>query len=105
MTSMPETRLVAATVHGRYLLREGGRGLLVGFHGYAENAEVNLAALEPTPGVSEWAVAAVQALHPFYTRKDEVVVASWMTRLDREHAIADNLEYVRREVSDLGERR
>jgi predicted esterase len=105
MTSMPETRLVAATVHGRYLLREGGRGLLVGFHGYAENAEVNLAALERISGVSEWAVAAVQALHPFYTRKDEVVVASWMTRLDREHAIADNLEYVRRVVSDLGARR
>jgi len=105
MTSMPETRLVAATVHGRYLLREGGPGLLVGFHGYAENAEINLAALERIPGVSDWTVAAVQALHPFYARRDELVVASWMTRMDREHAIADNLEYVRRVVSDIGARK
>jgi predicted esterase len=105
MTSMPETRLIATTVHGRYLFREGGRGLFLGFHGYAENAEINLAALERIPGVSDWTVAAVQALHPFYTRKEDVVVASWMTRMDREHAIADNLEYIRHVVSDLGARR
>ena len=102
---MPETRLVATTVHGRYLLREGGPGLLVGFHGYAENAEIHLAALERIPGVSDWTLAAVQALHPFYTRSDANVVASWMTRMDREHAMADNLEYVRRVVSELGDRR
>jgi predicted esterase len=101
---MPETHLVAATVHGRYLLREGGRGLLVGFHGYAENAEIHLAALERIPGVSGWAVAAVQALHPFYTRNDANVVASWMTRMDREHALADNIEYIRRVVVDIGAR-
>jgi predicted esterase len=104
MTSMPETRLVATTVHGRYLLREGGKGLLVGFHGYAENAEIHLAAIETIPGVRDWAIAAVQALHPFYT-KAEAVVASWMTRMDREEAIADNIQYVRRVVEELGNRR
>jgi len=39
-------------------------------------------------------VVAVQALHPFYT-KNQRVVASWMTREDRELAIPDNISYVR----------
>jgi predicted esterase len=38
-------------------------------------------------------LVSVQALHRFYTRANEVV-ASWMTREDREHAIADNVAYV-----------
>ena len=99
-----ETRLIATPVHGRYLLRERGQRLLVGFHGYAENAEAHLAQLEKIPGAGEWTVASVQALHPFYTRNDQAVVASWMTRIDREHAIADNIEYVRRVVAEIGDR-
>jgi len=99
---MPEIRLIATAVHGRYLLREGGPRLLVGFHGYAENADIHMAQLEQIPGVSEWTIAAVQALHPFYTRNEQLIVANWMTHMDREHAIADNLEYVRRVVSELG---
>jgi predicted esterase len=35
----------------------------------------------------------VQGLHRFYTKAGEVV-ASWMTREDRELAIADNIRYV-----------
>jgi predicted esterase len=55
------------------------------------------------PGLAGWSFAAVEALHPFYTRRGEVV-RSWMTREDREHAIADNLAYVRdvlRRLADL----
>lgn len=66
--------------------------MLVGFHGYAEDAERHLAALERIPGAGGWLLVAVQALHPFYTRDDRIV-ASWMTRLDRELAIADNARY------------
>jgi predicted esterase len=99
---MLQTRLVATTVHGRYLLREGGPRLLAGFHGYAENAEIHMAQLEQIPAVSEWTIAAVQALHPFYKRNEQLIVATWMTHMDREHAITDNLEYVRRVVSELG---
>lgn len=99
---MPETRLIEATVHGRYIIREGGPRLLFGFHGYAENAEVHMAQLEKIPGSRGWTLVAVQALHPFYTRNDQMVVANWMTRMDREHAIADNLAYVRKVVSDVG---
>ena len=66
---------------------------LVGFHGYGEDAARHLAALGKIPGSDRWLLVAVQALHPFYT-KDGRVVASWMTRQDRELAIADNIRYV-----------
>jgi len=36
----------------------------------------------------------VQALHRFYNTKTETTVGSWMTRLDRERLIADNVAYV-----------
>jgi poly(3-hydroxybutyrate) depolymerase len=90
---------VEARVHGRYVLRApAGAGpwpLLVGFHGYGENAPTHLDALAAIPGVEHWLVVAVQALHAFYTR-DQRVVASWMTREDRELTIADNVDYVGR---------
>ena len=40
----------------------------------------------------------MQGLHRFYARGQGKVVASWMTREDREQAIADNLGYVNRVV-------
>ena len=93
--NMLTTHTIAATVHGRFIVRDGPpERLLIGFHGYAENAEVHLDALSKIRGIDRWTVAAVQALHPFYGR-NENVVASWMTRLDRELAIADNIGYVR----------
>jgi predicted esterase len=91
---------VPAQVHGHVLLRvpdgeplAGGWPLLAGFHGYAETAEKHLAQLQTIPGSEGWALCAVQALHPFYTRGNEVV-AGWMTRFARERAIADNTAYV-----------
>jgi predicted esterase len=66
----------------------------VGFHGYAETAAVHLEALRRIPGIEAWRRCAVQALHPFYRGKTGEVVASWMTRLNRELAIADNVRYV-----------
>jgi len=94
---------IPATVHGHYVVEgEDGdepRPLLVGFHGYAETAESHLEALRRLPGVARWRLCAIQALHPFYNRKSLEVVASWMTRLDRETAIADNTRYVAEVVS------
>ena len=98
-----DVRTVATTTHGRYLVTMPGVtpvGLLVGFHGYAEDADTHLAALRAIPGTERWIVVAVQALHPFYTR-DQRVVANWMTRQDRDLAIADNLAYVRRVVDEV----
>lgn len=95
--------LVPATVHGRYLRRPPvgtARGWLVGFHGYGQSGADFLGMLERIPSAREWLVVSVQALHPFYTRSQEVV-ANWMTREDREHAIADNIAYVDRVLVDL----
>src|SRR5688572_27516505 len=87
-------RHVEARTHGRYLVRPpsaaGPWPLLVGFHGYAESADAHLDAVARIPGIERWLTVAVQALHPFYTR-DQRVVANWMTRQDREFAIADNI--------------
>ena len=95
----PLVYTIDARTHGRYLVR-APKGpppwpLLVGFHGYAETAGDHLNELTRIPGTEGWLVVAIQALHPFYTRKERVV-ASWMTRDDREHAIADNVDYVGR---------
>lgn len=94
-------RHVATPVHGRFLYepRDPAR-LLVGFHGYAENAQIHKSQLLQIPGAEEWSLAAVQALHPFYSR-NEGIAASWMTAQDRELHIPDNLEYVRRVVGSL----
>lgn len=93
---MATAHTIPAATHGRYLVEPGPpERLLVGFHGYGQNAEVNLAAMLRIPGVKDWTVVAVQGLHRFYMYKTGEVVASWMTKQDRELALADNLEYVR----------
>lgn len=101
---MTSVQQVAATVHGRYLLETppvvAGAPLLVGFHGYGENAERHLEELRRIPGASRCVLCAVQALHPFYNRTGDVI-ACWMTRLDREQAIADNVAYVASVVASV----
>jgi predicted esterase len=93
-----EIHSVPTTIHGRVLIRHAraaaARGVLVGFHGYMENAAIQMARLEEIPGTAAWTLVAIQALHRFYKGRSEHVVASWMTREDREDAIADNLAYV-----------
>ena len=92
-----ETRTIEARTHGRYLVRPphvgGPSPLLVGFHGYRENAASHMAMLTRIAGTEGWLIVAVQGLHRFYTKGGDVV-ASWMTREDRELAIADNVAYV-----------
>lgn len=97
-------RSIRAVVHGRYLVepRAGvsANAWLVGFHGYGENADKHLDELRRIPA-DGWRLASVQALHPFYNQRTNEIVASWMTRLDREQAIDDNIEYVRAVVQDI----
>jgi predicted esterase len=98
-------RVIPATTVGAYLVRGSESGqpapLLVGFHGYGGSAEGCLEDLERIPGSEDLVIAAVQALHRFYDRKHDAVVGSWMTRLDREQAIADNERYVASVVAAL----
>lgn len=89
---------IPTTTHGRYLIdRPAGDGpfsLLVGFHGYKENAEHMLAELARIRAARPWLLVSVQALNRFYARDNSKVVAGWMTSQDRELAIADNIAYV-----------
>jgi len=101
-----ESRIVPAQTHGRYLVKAPlgppPHGLLVGFHGYGEGAAQHMDKLQQVPGADRCALVAVQALHLFYTRGGEVV-GSWMTKLDREQAIADNIAYVASVVARVRE--
>ena len=58
--------------------------------------------LQKIPGSNRCRLVSVQALSRFYTRSNEAVIASWMTRQDRESAIADNIEYLNRAVTAAG---
>ena len=91
-------RSIVASTHGRYLVAPssvaGPAPLLVGFHGYAESANTQLERLRSIHGAEGWLLASVQGLHLFYRGRTREVVASWMTRQDRELAVADNIVYV-----------
>ena len=89
------TKAIAARCHGRYLVAipELSRATLVGFHGYKESAATQMDVLRRISGDRPVGLISIQGLHRFYARGGDVV-ASWMTREDREHAIADNVDYV-----------
>jgi predicted esterase len=93
-----DVRSIATPTHGRVLIRRAqalpARGVVAGFHGYMENAAIMLPRLAEISGAAGWTLVSIQALHRFYRGSAQAVVASWMTREDREEAIADNLAYV-----------
>jgi predicted esterase len=94
---MPVERSIAVRTHGRYLIdlpERAPAGVVIGCHGYAESAETQHERLRRVPGVERWVVVSVQGLHRFYRGRTEDVVASWMTRQDRELMIGDNVAYV-----------
>lgn len=96
---------IPTTTHGRVVVADADAspvGLLVAFHGYAQSADETLAEVRSIPGASAWTVASVQGLHRFYNRNSEKVIASWMTRQDRDDAIADNVAYVDRAIDAVG---
>src|SRR5688572_13547963 len=98
--------LVPATIHGRVLIEpdEGAAvslRVIAGFHGYAQTAGDIMAELNRIPGANEWTRVSIQALNRFYIRGDSQVVASWMTREDRDQAIADNIAYVDSAISHV----
>lgn len=98
-------RTIEATTHGRYLVAcaEGASpGLaIVGFHGYGENAEMQMARLQTIAGCARYLLISIQGLHRFYRGSGNEVVASWMTRQDRDFAITDNLSYTGRVIESV----
>jgi len=106
--SQPSENWIATITHGRYLVDRGHTReeapLLVGFHGYGENAERHLEKLQKIPGAEKWLLCAVSALHPFYNTKTGEVIDSWMTKRGREQVIDDNVAYVARVVAEVKRR-
>ena len=101
-----EALSIETPIHGRYLVRVPASppaGWVVGFHGYKENAEVQMHRLSAIP-VSDWLLVSIQGLSRFYRGRSTEVIASWMTRQDRELAIADNRDYVSRVIDTLRRR-
>jgi predicted esterase len=102
----PTAHQIETAIHGHYLLRQAaGDGpcpLLLGFHGYGETAADHFAALARISGVERWTVCALQGLRDFYRGRTGEVVASWMTRFNRELAIADNQRYVAAVIDAVG---
>lgn len=98
------TRDVSTRTHGRYLvdIPEHSRATLVGFHGYKENAAIQLDVLRRIAADRVVGLVSIQGLHRFYSRGSDVV-ANWMTKEDREHAIADNVEYVGKVLTAIAE--
>lgn len=108
VSSNVEERAIETRVHGRYLVDRGASResapLLVGCHGYAENADLHLDKLRRIPGAEEWLLCAVQGLHRFYNPKTGDVIASWMTSQGRERAIDDNVRYLAGVVAETRRR-
>jgi predicted esterase len=89
--------LVPARTHGRVVIHDAetpSRRLLVMFHGYGLSADSALADARQISGIGAWRIAAVQGLHRFYSQGHQSVVASWMTKEDRDVTIADNVAYL-----------
>ena len=95
-----QTLNIQTPTHGRVLVREFADAavVVIGFHGYTENADIQMERLAAIPGAEGWTLVSVQGLHRFYRGRSQDVVASWMTRQDRELMIADNIEYADRVV-------
>ena len=98
------TRVTAARTHGRYLIDipAHSRATLVGFHGYKENAAIHMDVLRRIGATGSFGLISIQGLHRFYSKGGEVV-ASWMTKEDREQAIADNVDYIGRVLAAVAD--
>ena len=93
---------IPVTAHGRLLIDDAETAsplrILAGCHGYAQSADEMMEMLRGIPADASWTRVSIQALHRFYRGRSQTTVASWMTRQDREAAIADNIEYINRAV-------
>lgn len=99
-----QTRTIPTGTHGRYLvdIPAHSRATLIGFHGYQENAAIAFDVLRQVAAGRPVGLVSVQGLHRFYTRSNDVI-AGWMTKEDRELAIADNVAYVAKVVTAVAD--
>ncbi|HYN09885.1 MAG TPA: hypothetical protein VES67_21050 [Vicinamibacterales bacterium] len=101
----PQLLQIETSIHGRVLYDDRAgptSGVVMAFHGYGQSADDMLADVQRVPAIERWRLVVPQALHRFYTRDQQRIVASWMTREDRDLGIQDNLEYVARVIDRIG---
>ncbi len=93
--------MIPTEIHG-HVLCDGEPGsydyLIVGFHGYTENAELQLQRLQELH-IDNALLLSIQGLHCFY--RHDRIAASWMTSQNRERCIADNIHYVNKSIEQL----
>jgi predicted esterase len=75
----------------------------VGFHEYQGNAPRTLEVLRQIAGSRPVGLVSIQGLSRVYNRAHDTIVASWMTKEDRELVIADNIGYVGRVLTAVAE--
>lgn len=95
MTTAYEIRTIETGTCGCYLLDAPPHSCseaLFGFHGYGENAVVQLERLQYV-SAGQFLCCSIQALHPFYTKRNSIGY-NWMASENRELHIRDNVRYV-----------
>ena len=99
-----EIRHIQTSVQGRYLVQKAPGSspcpMVIGFHGYGENAEVHLDRMQHLKGGENWYCVSIQALHPFYLGKGKMG-ANWLTSQDRDFRIKENVEYINKVISNI----
>lgn len=74
---------------------------MVGFHGYGEQASIQLDRLRGLNISTRFDLVSIQALHRFYAKGGEATAASWMIKEDRELLIQDNVAYVHAVLAEV----
>lgn len=103
MTSVTEHHLTVARAARYYLLGDSGsaRRAWVGCHGYGQLAAAFIGYLSTAAGEGRLLVAP-EALSRFYLENGlGPIGASWMTREDREHEIADYIRFLDQVATQL----
>ena len=96
---------ISTQINGKYLIESNTSDnkfdwLIVGFHGFGELAEKQMERMLLVESLENCLYCSIQALHPIYN-KDGSNGSSWMTPLNREMSIKDNLNYIDCVINDL----
>ena len=95
-------RSISVMTHGRYVTELNSvtqaRMLIVGFHGYSENADIHLQRLKDI-AIQDAHYCSIQGLHLFYRQKQ--IAASWMCSQNRDAHIVNNINYINAVLDQL----
>ena len=100
------TESLTISIRAQYLIEpqnpKAGSRVVLGFHGYAEKAEIQQRRLLALNLSGANLYCSPDAYHRFYTRSGGVV-GSWMTKAYRQEAIEDCINYIDTLMNSLSE--